>query len=144
MFVISMITRAGGKDILKKPGLSKNGIPWSKGPSANPSLTKGEVELGHKLDYVFGKATGNAHNIERAQSMLRQLESVGLFDNKHSRFYLTSHFKEVERRSDNILSTQSNGRVVRESLIMGPQGGLKAESVWQDTKLITVKLYGGR
>jgi hypothetical protein len=28
-------------------------------------------ELGRKLDYVFGKATGSAHNIERSQEMLR-------------------------------------------------------------------------
>lgn len=30
---------------------------------------------------MFGKATGAAHNIERSTGMLRQLESVGIFDN---------------------------------------------------------------
>ncbi len=30
-----------------------------------------DVQIGSKLEYVFGKATGNAHNIEWSKCMLR-------------------------------------------------------------------------
>ncbi|WP_345231342.1 hypothetical protein, partial [Olivibacter ginsenosidimutans] len=43
------------------------------------------ANIGTKLEYVFGKATGSAHNIERSTGMLRQLESVGIFDNAAGR-----------------------------------------------------------
>lgn len=43
-----------------------------------------------------------------------------------------------------ILKTQENGRVVRESLISGPNGVIKAESVWDGLKLITATLFGGK
>jgi len=43
---------------------------------------------------------------------------------------------------NNISRIQSNGRIIRESLLMGPRGGLKVESIWDGTKLITVKLLG--
>ena len=37
-------------------------------------------ELGNKLDFLFGQATGSEHNIQRSQSMLRDLEGIGLSD----------------------------------------------------------------
>jgi RHS repeat-associated protein len=36
--------------------------------------------LGRKLDYLFGRATGRLHNIERSTDMLRQMERIGLRD----------------------------------------------------------------
>lgn len=100
------------------------------------------ANIGTKLGYVFGKATGSAHNIERSTGMLRQLESVGIFDNAAGRFLMNSHLESVYSGTKGIL--QSNGRYLRESLLMGPNGGLKVESIWEGTKLITVKLLGGR
>lgn len=44
---------------------------------------------------MFGKATGSAHNIERSTGMLRQLESVGIFDNAAGRSLLNSHLESV-------------------------------------------------
>lgn len=38
--------------------------------------------------------------------------------------------------------TQSNGRVLRESMLMGPAGGVKMQTVWEGNNLITVILYG--
>ncbi|WP_196602046.1 hypothetical protein [Pectinatus frisingensis] len=43
-----------------------------------------------------------------------------------------------------ILKTQENGRVVRESLLSGPNGVIKVESVWDGSKLITATLFGGK
>lgn len=42
----------------------------------------------------------------------------------------------------NIAKVQSNGRLLRESLLMGPRGALKVESIWENGKLITVVLIG--
>ena len=101
-------------------------------------------EIGRKLDYVLGRATGSAHNVERSTQMLKQLESVGLHDTAATRQLLGSHLDDVLNNSSNILRTQANGRVVRESLLMGPNGGVKLESVWDGTKLITVNVFGGK
>jgi RHS repeat-associated protein len=104
-------------------------------------VAKSSASIGTKLEYVFGKATGSAHNIERSTGMLRQLESVGIFDNAAGRSLLNSHLESVYSGTKGIL--QSNGRYLRESLLMGPRGGLKVESIWEGNKLITVKLLGG-
>jgi len=37
---------------------------------------------------------------------------------------------------------QENGRVVRESILMGPNGAVKVRSIWEGAKLITFELYG--
>lgn len=42
----------------------------------------------------------------------------------------------------NIVKEQG-ARTVRESLLSGPGGFLKMESVWENNKLITMKLFGG-
>jgi hypothetical protein len=97
------------------------------------------VNLGRKLDYILGKATGSSHNIQRSQSMLRELERVGLPDSPATRQYLTEHLTQVARQAGGI--TQANGRVVKESLLMGPGGAsVKLKTVWEGTKLITVEV----
>ena len=44
----------------------------------------------------------------------------------------------------NGIRSQANGRVVRESLLKGPNGALKFETVWDGSKLITGKFLRGR
>jgi hypothetical protein len=100
-------------------------------------------KLGRKLEYFLGNATGDAHNIERSTGMLRQLQSIGLHDNPATRKYLTEHLATVVNNPSNLVRTQANGHVVRESLLMGPNGGVKFETVWDGAKLITGKLIGG-
>ncbi|MGJ4945582.1 RHS repeat-associated core domain-containing protein [Bradyrhizobium sp. HKCCYLS1011] len=108
-------------------------------------LAKGIVpNLGRKLDFFLGKATGNAHNIDRSTGMLRQLRDIGLDDTAATRQYLADHLRGVVNDASNIARTQADGRVVRESLLTGPDGALKLESVWEGDKLITGRLYGGR
>jgi RHS repeat-associated protein len=105
---------------------------------------RGGAKLGNKLDFIFGKATGSEHNIERSKSMLRQLQRIGIFDTAANRAYLKQHLNEVLKDPSNIILRQSNNRVIRESLLMGPNGGVKVVSVWEGRKLITVMIYGGR
>lgn len=112
------------------------------GPGSKAISTASKIaQIGTKLEYVFGKATGNAHNIERSTAMLRQLESIGIFDNAAGRAYVHKHLENAYSTTMGIV--QENGRVLRESLLMGPNGALKVESIWDDSRLITVKLIGG-
>jgi len=99
-------------------------------------------EIGRKLEYMLGNATGSEHNIDRSVGMLQQLESIDLSDTAATRNFLTGHLTKVLNDPSNIVKIQENGRVVRESLLMGPQGGLKLESVWEANKLITMVLHG--
>lgn len=96
-----------------------------------------------KLDFLFGKGGGNQHNINRSRTMLRQLEIIGLPDTPESRDYLANHLQSVLVEPTSIAELQPEGREVRESLLMGPRGGLKVQSIWEGEKLITVALFGG-
>jgi hypothetical protein len=101
-----------------------------------------EPEIGRKLDYIFGKATGRQHNLDRSLSMLKALERIGLHDTSTSRIYLTKHFQQVFHNPESI-SSQNGNWVKRESLLAGHRGFLKVESTWNGNKLITIVLKGG-
>ena len=113
---------------------------------ATEDVVKGssKAELGRKLDYLFGNATGSKHNIDRSVAMERQLNSIGIFNNAEGRQLVEKNLIEAFNNPASILKTQENGRVVRESLISGPNGVIKVESVWDGSKLITATLFGGK
>jgi RHS repeat-associated protein len=100
--------------------------------------------IGSKLDYMFGKATGSIHNIQRSVDMLRQLNRIGIFDNNSGRNYVMNAFIQAFKDPNTIAKIQENGRTVREFLLMGPNGGVKVQSIWEGAKLITFELFGGR
>lgn len=100
------------------------------------------AQIGTKLEYVFGKATGSVHNIELSTGMLRQPESVGIYDNAAGRSLLQTHLEGAYSASEGII--QANGNILRESLLMGPNGGLGVQSFWQGNRLISVILPGGK
>ncbi len=106
------------------------------------SLAHTNPDLGRKLDYVLGKATGAAHNVDRSRDMLRQMERIGFSESQGTRTYLADHLKKALNDPTSIVRTQENGRVLRETLLTGPRGSLKVESVWEDSKLITVGVFG--
>ena len=63
---------------------------YSCEPTDGAENSKGgrSSELGNKLDYIFGKATGDKHNIERSISMENLLNKIGIFDNASGREYI--------------------------------------------------------
>lgn len=96
------------------------------------------AQLGNKLDFILGKSGGN--NAARSIGMLRDLESIGVSDTPVMREYLTEHLNTVLEDATSIV--EDNGiRQTRESLLMGPYGGIKVESIWEGQKLITVMIY---
>ena len=101
------------------------------------------ANLGQKLEYILGNATGSLHNIQRSLAMLKQIKRIGLGNNALTRALLTKHLGEVLNNANNIVRIQNNGRVVRESLLMGPLGGAKLKTIWEGNKLITIGIFGG-
>ncbi|MBM4128106.1 MAG: hypothetical protein FJ247_12280 [Nitrospira sp.] len=101
-----------------------------------------EAVLGQKLDYLFGKATGRAHSIERSTDMLRHMERIGLPDTPANRQLMSQHFQGVLNDATNIVATGRNGTTIRESLLMGPNGGVKVTSYWDGETLRTFILEG--
>ncbi|MCK4261456.1 MAG: hypothetical protein KAX49_20985 [Halanaerobiales bacterium] len=99
-------------------------------------------ELGRKLDYLFGKATGKRHNIDRSVGLLRQMERIGFPDSPKAREYMNHIFTEILNDPTTFVCIQENGRVLRDFLLVGPNGLLKLESIWEGTKLITFQLLG--
>lgn len=97
---------------------------------------------GASQDYFLGRGTGNAHNRQRSTYMRAQLARIGLPDNATTRRYLQDHLESVLNDPANIKTVQTNKRILRESLLMGPRGGLKFETVWEDDKLITGMFHG--
>ncbi len=148
-FTINLLTDVGGRMVFHQVAAKgfkkvsrgvKGGV--KDATKATKIVEQNKAHIGTKLEYLFGKATGPVHNIERSRAMLKQLQSVGIYDNTVRRSLLQNHLKSVYRDTQGIL--QSNGRYARESMLMGPNGALKMESIWEGNKLITVKLFGGR
>jgi RHS repeat-associated protein len=100
--------------------------------------------LGSKLEYFLGGASGAAHNIQRSNQMKEQLGKIGFPNNGPTREFLAEHLTKVLNDSSNILKIQENGRVVRESLLAGPEGLIKFQTVWEGNKLITGTFFGGK
>ena len=138
-FVVTSV--AAGSAVGGGLALSTGARLTQLGVAAGPAVPL-VPQLGRKLDFLFGLAKGSIHNIQRSTSMLAQLRRVGLNDTPHVRAQVQAHFQRVVNDTSSIVS-QSGGRTVRESFLMGPNGGVKLESIWEGTKLITVKVFGG-
>ena len=111
---------------------------------AAKAINKVNPNFSRKMEYIFGNATGSKHNIDRSLAMERQLNSIGIFDNTQGRKMVTDNLTKAFNNSSSISKIQDNGRVVRESLLAGYNGVVKIESIWQNEKLITVEIFGGR
>lgn len=113
----------------------------AKAAAARSSSTI-EGQITKKMAFAFGEATGTAANIQRSAGNLAQLTKIGFNVGKESERYLVRHFANVLRNPASIAKTLGKGRVLRESLLMGPKGGLKVNSIWEGKKLITFWFQG--
>ena len=64
------------------------------GKSGSAISTKA-LNLGNTLSYIFGKATGSTHNVQRSKSMYSLLNKIGIWDNKFGNEYLTKCIIEI-------------------------------------------------
>ena len=93
---------------------------------------------------MLGKATGSAENIQRSQQMLSDLRHIGLGDTAEARALLKNHFDGILADPGSVTGYGQEGRIIRESYLQGPGGGLKLESIWEGNKLITVLTKSGK
>jgi len=105
-------------------------------------VTNTQAELGQKLDYAFGKASGNAHNISRSAENASQLSKIGVYDDVAGRQILTDHFNNTLANNSTTILAENAGRVEISSLLSGPGGFLNVQSVWEGSKLITFWFIG--
>lgn len=98
------------------------------------------INIGNKLDYSFGKSTGDTHSRQQSQQMLNNLEKIGIHDTPAGRQYFENALTE-SFYTEGI--SQADGRVVKDFLLMGPNGGVKVQGIWEGTKLITIMIFGG-
>ncbi len=112
------------------------------GDDAVDSVLKGSSDtvIGNKLEYVFGNATGSRHNIERSLDMENKLNEIGIFDNATGRAFMENELEKAFNNTTNGI-IQENGRIMKESLLTGPNGVAKMQSVWDGNKLITVEIF---
>jgi len=89
--------------------------------------------------------------------MLKKMESRGLFDNPQNRSYMNKYFDNVLNDNSNITKTapfkyiakelpnkptMSYIETTRESLLMGPNGGLLIQSTWDSNRLTGIMVKG--
>jgi RHS repeat-associated protein len=101
--------------------------------------------LGSKLDYLFGLAENigenAAHNVQRSVSMLQEMESVGLSDTPQTRVYVSQKIIEAFYNPAATSAIGRGGAVIKDVLIMGPNGGIKLQTIWQGAQLVTIKVF---
>lgn len=147
--------------------LAMNNTPVRRSDKIGSEKTQGtmdqegrsKADLGNKLDYLFGKGKGSQHNIERSKAMKTELSKIGIQDTTSGRQYLTEHLNNALNDSSNIRNIENRTYIakelpgtpvveytatVKESLLMGPGGGLVVESIWDGNRLLTVILKGGQ
>lgn len=96
--------------------------------------------IGNKLEYAFGNATGSPHNISRSIQNENNLNSIGIFDNEKGRTLMNDYLQEAyNQRLNGVL--QDNGRIKVNTLVSGPNGLLNMETIWDGSKLITINTY---
>ena len=125
-----------------------------------PKLSKvNRTQIDRKLDYLFGKATGNKHAVIRTNSMQISLKKIGIYDNKVGREALIDHFEKVLNDPSSVVNVEQGSFVfkelpdkpvgyyvstTRESFFMGPNGGVMFKSFWDENKLISVVIKEGK
>lgn len=110
----------------------------------NMEVNSGQCEgipyFGLKLEFIFGNATGNKNHIDRSLAMEQKLNNIGIFDDAKGKKLVLDNLSNAFDNPSSIIKTQNNGQIVRGSVLTGPNGILKVESIWDKEKLITVKL----
>ena len=79
-------------------------------PSDYNGFNLDSPNIGNKLEYAFGNATGSPHNINRSIQNENNLNSIGIFDNEKGRTLMNDYLQEAyNQRLNGVL--QDNGRI---------------------------------
>ncbi len=115
-----------------------------------------KADLGKKLDYQFGKAGGNKHNIDRTNGLKAEMDKLGFDDTLENRAYFEQYYNDVLNDLSNIVEVTKTASYVengvthyytvttRESFLMGKHGGAKVTTHWDGNRLLTIKIFSGK
>ena len=133
-------------------GWAQQALPgWGSGIESGSS-----ADLGNKLDYQFGKAGGNRHNIDRTNGLKAEMDKLGFNDTAENRAYFEQYYNDVLNSSNNIVGDPETASYIengvthyytvttRESFLMGKYGGAKVTTYWDGNRLLTIKIGSGK
>ncbi|MEN3753886.1 VENN motif pre-toxin domain-containing protein [Mangrovibacter sp. SLW1] len=101
-------------------------LPGKKVPDALAIQTiSNSVVDAKKFDYLFGRASGNAHTLDRTNQLSLEMKRLGITDDISGHAMLAEHFTAATKDSSNIVkkyTDQYGSFEVRESFFIGPSG----------------------
>jgi len=115
-----------------------------------------KADLGNKLDYQFGNAGGNKHNVDRTTGLKAEMDKLGFDDTPENRAYFEQYYNDVLNDPSNIVGKPQTASYVengvtynytvttRESFLMGKYGGAKITTHWDGNRLLTIKIGSGK
>lgn len=127
-----------------------------KGTACEAVESGSSADLGNKLDYQFGKAGGNRHNIDRTNGLKAEMDKLGFNDTAENRAYFEQYYNDVLNSSNNIVGVPETASYIengvthyytvttRESFLMGKYGGAKVTTYWDGNRLLTIKIGSGK
>ena len=130
--------------------------PCKEEMSAGAGESGSSADLGNKLDYQFGKAGGNRHNIDRTNGLKAEMDKLGFNDTAENRAYFEQYYNDVLNSSNNIVGDPETASYIengvthyytvttRESFLMGKYGGAKVTTYWDGNRLLTIKIGSGK
>jgi RHS repeat-associated protein len=137
-------------DLLPDGSSPPRGGGTSTSTSGSAGAKRVQVDSG-KWNYIFGKVVTDPHNAPRSLQNMKQLASIGIFNNTQGRSILMNFFSRQINMRGNIKSywTNEHGTFqVRSGLLAGPWGFLNVETTWQlvgnTYRLTTIIPKGGR
>ncbi|HET8682578.1 MAG TPA: hypothetical protein VFM54_11990, partial [Micromonosporaceae bacterium] len=65
-----------------------------------------EANLGAKLEYFFGNATGSAYNIQQSGEMATTLNRIGILDNPAGRSLFETHLRQTFADPESVVAVQ--------------------------------------
>ncbi|MFE2426582.1 putative T7SS-secreted protein [Streptomyces sp. NPDC059373] len=105
---------------------------WTDPLGLSPCSAKAEINP-RKLDYLYNKDIAfDPHNTPRAIQNDQQLSRIGLRDSPESRAYVSEQLRKgIEQGFEKTFTSKYGTFGETNTLIMGPFGGVQAQTTWQ-------------
>ncbi|PIJ50190.1 adhesin, partial [Erwinia sp. OLMDLW33] len=101
-------------------------LPGKKVPGITAAQTvANSVVDAKKFDYLFGRATGNSHTLDRTNQLALEMKRLGITDDINGHAVLAEHFTQATQISNNVVkkyTDQYGSFEIRESFFIGPSG----------------------
>lgn len=101
-------------------------LPGKKLPDALAIQTiSNSVVDAKKFDYLFGRASGSPHTLDRTNQLSLEMKRLGVTDDVNGHAMLAEHFTIATKDPSNIVkkyTDQFGSFEVRESFFIGPSG----------------------